>query len=493
MNTNNDTVALLWAPGEYSITAVAENYLGCTSQTSNPLNVVVEAQAAAPQINSTNVLVEELTAEWQGSPEILGFELSLDSGQTWINPNGTNSYTVDGLSFKTEVAFWLRRKTEGVCNYTSIETKVCKTQNCFDVTYDLVNDSVCTSQEEGIVEFNNLNLDKYSISFNGQAYSSNWTFKYNVVDFNLGQNIVKVSFIDSNALSCPAFDITITVAVNQAPTPEVLNQWSKINDENRICLNDNPKTLEGTASEGGMGYTNMQCLGNGVGLVSESQFEFNPNTAGAGAHVLEYAVTNNYGCTSSAFDTVMVDSAKVASFNFSTEQRLLTFASAVEGATEVIWDFGDGNTSDELNPTYYYNTDGTYTVTLETNDASNICADVSASEEVAVIGGSISEKSIQVEAFPNPFNETFCLKFYEEGNYEIEMLSANGAVVYNSTTNATNFSINTSNLTEGVYLLRISNQNRVYKSIIVKQDILKPNSTIVLTALKVSTIRSPRH
>jgi hypothetical protein len=468
LNSNNDTVDIMIPPGNYEITARAENYLGCASELSNPLLVVVEPQRAAPQINCTNVGIEEVTAEWQSTPDILGYEVSIDSGKTWVSPNGTNTHLIDGLSFSTEVAYWLRGKTADICKYTSIETQVCKTQNCFNVSYNLVNDSVCTNQQEGRVEFNNLNLDKYSISFNGEAYASNSTFTYNVGDFNLGENTVDVSFIDSNALSCPAFDTTITISVNQSPSPEIFTAWNEVENRNRICLNDEALLLEGNSTENGMSYLNTEWLGDGVRALGGNQFEFNPSAAGAGTYVLGYEVTNIYGCTATNYDTVIVDSTKVASFTFSADQRLVSFTSTIEGATEVLWDFGDGNTSDELNPTHYYNADGTYTVKLETNDLINVCQDVSYTDDVAVIGGSIGEKSIQVEAYPNPFNETFNLRFEVADNYQIEVLDATGAIVFNGTTNATNFSINTSNLTNGVYLLRVSNKDRIYKSIIVK-------------------------
>lgn len=468
LNSNNDTVAMKLPPGNYSITANAENYLGCVSETSNPLNVLVEAKRAAPQINCSNVGIEEIKFEWQGTPDILGYKISLDSGQTWINPNGTNSHWVDGLSFSTQVAFWLKGKTPGICEYTNIETQVCKTQNCFNVNYDLVNDSACTNQKQGVVKFNNLNLENYSISFNGQAYSSSSTFYYNVSDFNVGINTVNVSFIDSNALSCPAFDTTFDIRVNKSPEPIIFNEWSKIAGENRICLMNASKSLDGNLTEDGIAYLNTEWLGNGAKLVSGNQYEFNPKDAGVGVHILEYSVTNILGCKTSIYDTIKVDSAKLASFSYRTNQRLVTFTSVVEGANSVFWNFGDGSTSEEFNPTHYFNSDGTYTVTLETNDVNNICTDVSATGEISVIGGSIGEKSINVEAYPNPFNETFILKFNEVAEYQIEILNANGVLVFKSTTDATYYSINTSNITTGVYLLRIKNQNKIYKGIIVK-------------------------
>ncbi|MFY0672704.1 MAG: T9SS type A sorting domain-containing protein [Bacteroidia bacterium] len=468
LNTNKDSSELKVAPGEYAITATAQSKQGCISEPSNTIKLVVAPQIIAPTISCANVGIEKLTAQWQETPNILDYEISLDSGHTWLNINGTNSHTVNGLSFSKKVSFWLRGKTAGQCDYTTISTKECKTQSCFNVSYDLVNNSACTNQQQGVVEFNNLNLANYSISFNGEAESSNSTFIYSVGDFSLGENIVNVSFIDSNALSCPAFDTTLIISVKQAPSPKVLTEWGQVDGENRICLNAAPKVLEGNDVEGGIPYADRQWTGNGVRLLTGNSFEFDPNAAGAAKHVLEYTVTSINGCTAFAYDTIIVDSTKEVSFTFSADQRLVSFNTAIKGTTEVTWDFGDGNMSNKLNPTHYYGTDGTYTVVLKTTDSSNVCDQVSFTDDVSVIGGSIGERSIQLEAFPNPFSEEINLKFNKQGDYQIELLNANGAVVYNSIVNATNYSIKTSYLSRGVYLLRVSTKNRIYKSIIVK-------------------------
>jgi len=43
----------------------------------------------------------------------------------------------------------------------------------------------------------------------------------------------------------------------------------------------------------------------------------------------------------------------------------VTFANASTGTTSYLWDFGDGETSTEFEPTHHYNQAGVYTVTLQ--------------------------------------------------------------------------------------------------------------------------------
>lgn len=86
-------------------------------------------------------------------------------------------------------------------------------------------------------------------------------------------------------------------------------------------------------------------------------------------------------------DTILLEQyitiASVPDIQFSVVMSGLTiFLDDITiGATSYEWDFGDGNTSTETNPTHTYNELGVYTITLF---ASNACGETSLEEEVAV-------------------------------------------------------------------------------------------------------------
>jgi hypothetical protein len=65
----------------------------------------------------------------------------------------------------------------------------------------------------------------------------------------------------------------------------------------------------------------------------------------------------------------------VASFTISKSTvevgETVSFSNMSENSTEYSWDFGDGNTSDEVNPTNTYEEIGTYTVTLTAYENGN--------------------------------------------------------------------------------------------------------------------------
>ncbi len=71
----------------------------------------------------------------------------------------------------------------------------------------------------------------------------------------------------------------------------------------------------------------------------------------------------------------------IAGFNFIVTDLTVQFSNISTNATIYAWDFGDGNTSTEANPTHTYATAGNYTVELT---ASNAAGSTSISRDVSV-------------------------------------------------------------------------------------------------------------
>ena len=56
-----------------------------------------------------------------------------------------------------------------------------------------------------------------------------------------------------------------------------------------------------------------------------------------------------------------------------TDFKKVTFTNAAQNFTAISWDFGDGNTSTELNPVHIYATTGAFTVKLTATGAEGAC------------------------------------------------------------------------------------------------------------------------
>ncbi|WP_367390592.1 PKD domain-containing protein [Lewinella sp. LCG006] len=110
--------------------------------------------------------------------------------------------------------------------------------------------------------------------------------------------------------------------------------------------------------------------------------EQNPTVNTAGTYTL--TVTGTNGCTATA-DAVVMDNpggAPVAAFTAATNELQASFTDNSTGTPSAwAWDFGDGMSSTQQNPTHNYITPGTYTVCLTvTND----CGDNQVCESVTV-------------------------------------------------------------------------------------------------------------
>ncbi len=169
------------------------------------------------------------------------------------------------------------------------------------------------------------------------------------------------------------------------------------------------------------------------------------------------------------------DTFKVAVFNQSAPDAV--FTSEVIGGdllvnnvtdeglanTTYAWNFGDGFTSADKNPTHTYAAAGTYTVSLI---AVNNCGSDSMKTTVTVtavgINNTVNAKNVMV--YPNPNNGKFNVDFQLalRDNVTVKIVNLNGQTVYSNNignTSAENLSIDLSELAAGVYTLKVEGVN----------------------------------
>jgi PKD repeat protein len=100
-----------------------------------------------------------------------------------------------------------------------------------------------------------------------------------------------------------------------------------------------------------------------------------------GTYTVTLTATNNSG-TSTATTTVTVNTVPAPSFSSVTNGAVVTFTNTTNNATSYSWNFADGNSSTEQNPTHTYAADGVYTVVLT---ATNICGTATSTQTVTVV------------------------------------------------------------------------------------------------------------
>ncbi len=118
-----------------------------------------------------------------------------------------------------------------------------------------------------------------------------------------------------------------------------------------------------------------------------------PSTSTAQNPVVEYTAPGNYSVILTASNTagvntisetnyISVSDVPTANFNTNVSGTSLSTFNASTGASSYLWDFGDGNTSTDVNANHTYATDGTYTIVLT---AINDCGMTTSTQTVEVV------------------------------------------------------------------------------------------------------------
>ena len=102
-----------------------------------------------------------------------------------------------------------------------------------------------------------------------------------------------------------------------------------------------------------------------------------------GSYTVTLTVTNTAG-SSSVTETNYITVTTVPSAGFSPSVNLdtVSFSNSSSNADSYAWNFGDGSTSTEENPTHIYAEDGTYTVMLI---ATNACGPDTVTQSVTIV------------------------------------------------------------------------------------------------------------
>lgn len=195
--------------------------------------------------------------------------------------------------------------------------------------------------------------------------------------------------------------------------------------------------------------------------------EQNPEVtyATAGQFNVKLTVTAAAGSNEVEYDNMItVAPLPTAAFDVSFNDLEYAFAYTGEYATSWLWDFGDGNTSTEANPTHTYAEENMFDVSLTT---SNACGEDVMTQSVNVVNNIIEIDGVaDISVYPIPTSDALVvdIELLEQKNMKISLINIVGQEVYNQTWNNVqnvDHTIDVSDIAPGSYMLSIASGSQI--------------------------------
>lgn len=175
----------------------------------------------------------------------------------------------------------------------------------------------------------------------------------------------------------------------------------------------------------------------------------------AGTYTVD--VTDANGCVASGNGTVNEPAAVQASFTSVTNSVTVNFTNTSTTGT-YLWDFGDGNTSTLTDPSHTYGDYGTYNVCLTVTAS---CGTDNTCESLVIANSSdvVETENSFLNYYPNPAKEQLFITNIPSEVASISLVDISGKEVINYRLNSTQLELDLNDLSQGVYLLLVKDNN----------------------------------
>ncbi|MEZ4774923.1 MAG: PKD domain-containing protein [Bacteroidia bacterium] len=189
-------------------------------------------------------------------------------------------------------------------------------------------------------------------------------------------------------------------------------------------------------------------------------------------------VSDTAGCTAQDVIIISGQANFVADFDITPDTSVLyqvmQFSDLSGGnPTSWLWDFGDGLTSTQKNPTHAYQSVDTFNVCLTVSDG--ICTNTVCQKLfVDIFAGLEEELGLKLNVYPNPNGGQFTVDISLENseNTELEILDLSGRILYQKSLGYVythNENVNLAKAAKGLYLLKLTVGGvDVYRKIMVR-------------------------
>ncbi|MFT4535737.1 MAG: PKD repeat protein [Saprospiraceae bacterium] len=202
----------------------------------------------------------------------------------------------------------------------------------------------------------------------------------------------------------------------------------------------------------------------------ESSSELNPIVIydAEGSYDVTLTVLNTYGSsTETIVGAINVTDVPTVAFEGTQNESTISFVSTSTGVITYSWDFGDGTTSEEENPIHTYGSNGTYEVILT---VTNQCGEVETSNSYIINVNAVTEADFgNMKVYPNPASDylTISIENTLRDDIKLSIIDVQGKIIASEVINTSNHTINTTNLLNGTYMLRLSSNDASFLKKIV--------------------------
>ncbi len=354
-----------------------------------------------------------------------------------------DEHDIEGLSTSNRIYYLLFAKQNGGF-YTDAEMEIF--MNKF---LEIIDGSSLMTLPEGSFELGSNSSETHDLVFNSTG-----------VDGGVYESVITVT---SNDPSLGVIEIPVTVTVQSTPCTEFeFNLLDPCSGEVQFSdlSNNDPTSWSWDFGDG-----NMSTDQNPVHTYTSS-----------GTYTVVLTATNASG--SNEYELEVMVSAVSASISISglleVGETLVFDPNASAGANTYFWDFGNGATSTEAMPSYVYNMEGDYVVTLTVTNADG--CEIVTTTEISIILSGLSELEAGISIYPNPSDGNLFIKNTgSEQYFEIEVVNTIGQVMKRVDTSQQTsdvFHLQLSDYPPGVYVigLKFGGQQTLQKKIVIQKD-----------------------
>lgn len=367
-----------------------------------------------------------------------GSSYSLDAGLTWVQIDNQQHLYCEFINPSIGWSGWFNTSStqNGMWKWNNLSSPLAVQFNGTPSTVCVNTPVQFTDQTTGGT------ITSWNWSFPGGSPASSTAASPSVTYFQPGTYAVSLTVSDGNYLSSYQDTAYITVEVlpsvpsvitgNANPCPNTLDNYSVVNDPTAYYNWTFPATWLGMSTTNSIAIT----------------FD---NTPG----VLSLSADNSCGSSAPSTLNINVGVMPTAVFSFSLNGGALSLTNGSQNASIYSWNFGDGNTSTQIQPSHTFTTPGSYTVTLI---ASNACGDSdTTTQQIEVLGlSTLFEQGVIL--YPNPNEGVFTLDGLKNFiDQPLEILDLRGRILARTFITDETMGFTIENAVDGLYLIRIQN------------------------------------